>query len=42
MAAMDAFQGITVQGTVNSKNHVRYVRKNIQLVYMDSHLRKKG
>ena len=41
IAAMDAFQRITVQGTVSSEDHVRYVRKNIQLVYMDSNLRKK-
>ena len=42
MAAMDVFQTITVQGTVNSEDHGRYVRKNIQLAYMDSNLRKKG
>ena len=38
-AAMDAFQRITVQETLNSENHVR---KNIQLAYMDLKLRKKG
>ena len=27
MAAMDAFQRITVQGTVSSEDHVRYVGK---------------
>ena len=32
---------ISVQGTVNSEDHVRYVRKNIQLAYLDSNLRKK-
>ena len=42
MAAMDVFQKITVQGTVNSKDHVRYVRENIQMVYTDSSLSKKG
>ena len=42
MTAMDAFQRITVQGTENSKHNVRYVRKNIQLAYMDPNLRKKG
>ena len=42
MAAMGVFQRITVQETVSSKDHVRYVRKNIQLAYMDSSLRKKG
>ena len=31
-----------MQGTVSSEVHVRYVRKNIQLAYMDSNLRKKG
>ena len=31
MAAMDVFQR-------NSEDHVRYVRKNIQLAYMDSNL----
>ena len=41
MAAMDVFQRITVQGIVNSEDHVRYVRKNIQLAYMDSTLRDK-
>ena len=29
MDAIDAFQRITVQGTVNSKDHVRYVKKNV-------------
>ena len=42
MAAMDVFQRITVQETVSSKDHVRYVKKNIQLAYMNSNLRKKG
>ena len=42
MAAMDVFQRITVQGTVNSEDHKRYVRKNIQPAYTDSNLRKKG
>ena len=42
MAAMDVFQRITVQETVSSKDHVGYVKKNIQLAYMDSNLRKKG
>ena len=42
MAAMNVFQRITVQETVSSECQVRYVRKNIQLAYMDSHLRKKG
>ena len=27
MAAIDVFQRITVQRTVNSEDHVRYVRK---------------
>ena len=31
MAAMDVFQR-------NSEDHVRYVRKNIQLAYMDLNL----
>ena len=42
MAAMDVFQKITVQGTVNSKDHVRYVRENIQMIYTDSNLSNKG
>ena len=42
MAAMDVFQKITVQGTVNSKDHVRCVRENIQMVYTDSNLSNKG
>ena len=41
MAVMDLFQRITLQGPVNSEVHVRYVRKNIQLAYMDSRLKKK-
>ena len=41
MVAMDVFQRITVQETVSNKDHVNYVRKNIQLVYIDSNLRKK-
>ena len=40
MVAMDVFQRITVQETVSNKDHVKYVRKNIELVYMDSNLRK--
>ena len=42
MTSMDAFQRITTQGTVNTEDHVRYARKNTQLVYMDSDPRKKG
>ena len=42
MTAMYVFQRITVQGTVSSQDHVRYVRKNMQLAYMDSNLRKNG
>ena len=42
MTSMDALQRITTQGTVNTEDHVRYARKNIQLVYMDSNPRKKG
>ena len=42
MTAMDVFQRITVQEIESSEDHVRYVRKNIQLAYMDSKLRKKG
>ena len=42
MADMDKFQRIIVQETLSSEDHVRYVRKNIQLDYMDSNLRKKG
>ena len=42
MAAMDVLQRITVKETVHSEHRARYVRKNIQLAYMDSNLRKKG
>ena len=42
MTSMDAFHRITTQGTVNTEDNVRYARKNIQLVYMDSNPRKKG
>ena len=36
------FKETIVEGTVNSEDHVRYVRKNFKLAYMDSNLRKKG
>ena len=42
MAATSVFQRIIEQVTISSKDHVRYVRKNIQLAYMDSNRRKKG
>ena len=35
MAAMTVFQRITVQETVSSEYHLRYVRKHIQLAYID-------
>ena len=38
-AAMYVSQRITVQENLNSENHVR---KNIQLAYIDSKLRRKG